>query len=78
VWFTALARLMPRGRWAEVFPVTPAALLAWPRGLAAEKYGTSKRPGPGSPPAVPGMARFAVRLAGENPLWGTAGSPANW
>ena len=28
VWFAALARLLPRGRWTEVFPVTPATLLA--------------------------------------------------
>jgi hypothetical protein len=29
VWFAALARLLPRGRWTEIFPVTPATLLAW-------------------------------------------------
>ena len=28
VWFAALARLIPRGCRAEVFPVTPATLLA--------------------------------------------------
>ena len=28
MWFAALARLLPRGRWTEVFPVTPATLLA--------------------------------------------------
>jgi hypothetical protein len=27
VWFAALAQLIPRGRWAGVFPVTPATLL---------------------------------------------------
>ena len=36
VWFTALTRLMPRERWAGVFPVTPATLLAWNRRLAAK------------------------------------------
>jgi putative transposase len=41
VWFTALAQLLPRGRWAGVFPVTPATLLAWHRRLAARKYDTS-------------------------------------
>jgi hypothetical protein len=35
VWFTALMRLIPRGRWSEIFPVTPATLLAWHRRLAA-------------------------------------------
>jgi transposase InsO family protein len=70
VWFAGLARLVPRGRWAEVFPVTPATLLAWHRRLAAGKYGTSERRKPGRPPASPGIARLVVRLAKENPLWG--------
>jgi len=69
-WFAALARLVPRGRWAEVFPVTPATLLAWHHRLAAKKYDTSKRRKPGRPPTVPGIARLVVRLAKENPLWG--------
>jgi hypothetical protein len=37
VWFAALARLVPRRRWAEIFPVTPATLLAWHRRLVARK-----------------------------------------
>ena len=70
VWFAALARLIPRGRWAEVFPVTPATLLAWHRRLAAGKYDTSKRRKPGRPPAIRSVARLVVRLAKENPRWG--------
>ena len=70
VWFAALARLLPRRRWTEIFPVTPATLLAWHRKLAARKYDTSKRRKPGRPPTVPGIARLVVRLAKENPLWG--------
>jgi hypothetical protein len=42
-WFAARARLVPRRRWAEVFPVTPATLLAWHRSLAAKNYDTGKR-----------------------------------
>ncbi len=68
-WFAALARLVPRRRWLEVFPVTPATLLAWHRRLAARKYDTSKRRKPGRPPTVPGIARLVVRLAKENPLY---------
>ena len=41
-WFAALTRFIPRRRWAEVFPVTPATLLAWHRRLAARKYDTSR------------------------------------
>ena len=70
VWLCALARLIPRGRWAGIFPVTPATLLAWHRRLAAGKYDTSKRRTPGRPPTGPGITRLVVRLAKENPLWG--------
>jgi putative transposase len=69
-WFAALTRLVPRRRWAEVFPVTPATLSAWHRRLAAGKYDTSKRRKPGRPPASRGIARLVVRLARENLLWG--------
>ena len=69
-WFAALAPFIPRRRWAGVFPVTPATLLAWHRRLAARKYDTSTRRRPGRPPTVQSIARFAVRLARENPLWG--------
>ena len=70
VWLGALARLIPRGRWAEIFPITPATLLAWHRRLAAGKYDTSKQRTPGRPPTGPGITRLVVRLAKENPLWG--------
>jgi transposase InsO family protein len=69
-WFAALAQFIPRRRWAEVFPVTPATLLAWHRKLAAGKYDTSTRRQPGRPPTIPSIARIAVRLARENPIWG--------
>jgi transposase len=69
-WFAALTRLIPRRRWAGVFPVTPATLLAWHRKLTARKYDTSKRRRPGRPATVRSIVRLAVRLAKENPLWG--------
>jgi len=70
IWFAALTRFIPRRRWAEVFPVTPATLLAWHRRLATSKYDTSKRRRPGRPATVRSIARLAIRLAQENPLWG--------
>jgi transposase InsO family protein len=69
-WFAALARIVSRRRWVEVFPVTPATLLAWHRSLAAGKYDTSGRRRPGRPPATPSIRRLVLRLARENPLWG--------
>ena len=50
--------------------MTPATLLAWHRRQAARKYDTSTRRRPGRPPTVRSIARIAVRLARENPLWG--------
>jgi hypothetical protein len=44
-WFGALARLVPRRRWAEVFSVCPAVLLAWYGRLAAKKYDTRQNNG---------------------------------
>src|ERR1700730_9201142 len=31
IWLAALSRLVPRGRWREVFAVTPTTLLRWHR-----------------------------------------------
>jgi putative transposase len=56
-WFAALASLLPRRRWTEIFPMTPATLLAWHRKLAASKYDTSKRRKPGRPPTVRSIAQ---------------------
>jgi hypothetical protein len=51
LWLAALSRLIPRLRWGEVFPVTPATLLAWHRRLVARKwdYANLRRPD-GRPP----------------------------
>jgi hypothetical protein len=76
LWFAALARLLPRRRWTEVFPVTPATLLAWHRTVAAAKYGTSKRRKPGRPPTARSIAGLVVRLAKEAPRQRPARHPA--
>jgi putative transposase len=70
VWLAALARLLPRRCWTEIFPITPATLLAWHRRLTASKYDTSNSRKPGRPPTASSVARLVVRLAKENPLWG--------
>jgi len=64
VWFATLAQLISRSRWAELFPVTPATLLAWHRKLAASKYdratGASpagRRQSPASPALLSGWRR---------------------
>lgn len=50
MWLTALSRLLPRRRWAEIFPVTPATILAWHRKLISRKWDYTARRRPGRPP----------------------------
>jgi len=76
-WFAALARLVPRGRRAEVFSVTPATLLAWHRRLAAKKYDTSRRRRPGRPPTVRASPALSFAWRGRIRWGDTAGSTAS-
>ena len=77
VWLAALARLLPRRRWTEIFPVTPATLLAWHRKLAGNKYDTSKRRKPGRPRTAPSIARLSFAWRRRIRCRDTAGSTAN-
>ncbi|MER5915804.1 integrase core domain-containing protein [Streptomyces sp. NPDC001982] len=71
LWFAALSSLVPRRRWAQVFPVTPATLLAWHRRLAARNWDYSKhRRRPGRPSTASAVKALVLRLARENPRWG--------
>jgi len=65
---SALARLLPRRRWATFF-VTPATLLRWHRTLIARKW-TYPRRRPGRPPVQAEIRTLVLRLAKENPSWG--------
>src|SRR5882757_5902530 len=38
LWFVALSRFLPRGRWSTVFRVTPATILRWHRDLVARRW----------------------------------------
>lgn len=72
LWFAALSSLIPRRRWVQVFPVTPGTLLAWHRRLIARKWDYSKcRSGPGRPPTASALKTLVLRLAKENPRWGS-------
>ncbi|MBB4921953.1 helix-turn-helix domain-containing protein [Kitasatospora kifunensis] len=71
LWFAVLSSLIPRRRWAKVFPVTPGTLLAWHRRLIARKWDCSKRRGrPGRPPTTSAVKALVLRPAKENPRWG--------
>lgn len=69
--FAALSSLIPRRRWTQVFPVTPATLLAWHRRLIATKWGYSaRRIATGRPPTANEIKALVLRLAQDNPRWG--------
>jgi putative transposase len=70
VWLAALSRLVPRRRWAEIFPVTPATILAWHRRLVSRKWDYTARRQPGRPPTAAAIKNLVVRMATENPTWG--------
>ena len=65
---SALARLLPRPRWAT-FLITPATLLRWHRNLVARKW-TYPRRRPGRPAIRAEIRALVLRLAKENPGWG--------
>ncbi|MGW1898222.1 integrase core domain-containing protein [Streptomyces hirsutus] len=68
LWFAALFSLLPRRRWAQVFPVTPATLLAWHHRLIAVKWDYSKRRSrPGSPATASAVKALVPQLAQQNP-----------
>src|SRR2546422_2708723 len=64
-----LARLLPRERWS-VFLVTPATLLRWHRELVARRW-TYRHTGRGQKALAPEVVDLVVRMAQENPRWGS-------
>jgi putative transposase len=69
-WLTALSRLVPRRRWAEVFAVTPATVLVWHRKLVSRKWDYTARRQPGRPSTAAAIKKLVIRMAHENPMWG--------
>ena len=67
---SALSQLIPRQRWAEVFAVTPATLLAWHRRLVARKWDYTSRRRPGRPSMQAAIRELVIRSAADNPMWG--------
>jgi transposase InsO family protein len=64
----ALARLVPRERWAA-FLVTPETILRWHRALVRRRW-TYPHRSHGRPALAQETVELIVRLARENPRWG--------
>jgi len=65
---SALARLVPRERWASCL-VTPETILRWHRTLVRRQW-TYPHRRPGRPALPQETVELIVRLARENPRWG--------
>ena len=65
-----MSGLLPRRRWAEIFPVTPATILAWHRTLISRKGDYTARRRPGRPPTTAMVKQLIICMATENPTWG--------
>jgi transposase InsO family protein len=70
LWLAALSRLIPRRRWRDIFPVTPATLLAWHRRLVSRHGDYTSRRRPGRPPTAAAIRTLVIRMAADNPAWG--------
>ncbi|WP_327088931.1 hypothetical protein OIE66_42625 [Nonomuraea sp. NBC_01738] len=70
LWLAALSSLVPRHRWAKIFSVTPATLLAWHRKLVANTWDYSRRRRPGRPFTAAAVKALVLRMAADNPAWG--------
>jgi hypothetical protein len=68
----ALRRALARSHWS-IFLVTPATILRWHRRLVTRK-GTQPSPRGGRPPLAEHLVALILRLARENPRWGTGAS----
>jgi hypothetical protein len=68
----AVSRVLPRAGWSCFF-VKPETLLRWHRRLVAGAW-TYPRRGQGRPPLDQDVQQLIIRLAKENPRWGSWGA----
>jgi putative transposase len=67
--------VIPTRQWDDVFAVTPAALLAWHRRLAARKWDYPSRRRPGRPSTAAAIPKLVIGIAAGHPAWGHRRAP---
>jgi hypothetical protein len=77
-WLAALSRLLPRRRWAAIFSVTPATILAWHRRLVSRKWDYTARRRPGRPPTAAAIKAWSFGWQSRTPPGDTGGCRASW
>src|SRR6202163_1702822 len=77
MWLAALSQLIPRRRWAEVFAVTPATLLAWHRRLITRRWDYANRRRRGRASTAGATRQRQIRMATGTRRGGTGGCKAN-
>ena len=73
---SALGRLLPAPL-RQLRLVSPRTLLRWHAQLVARRW-TYPRRRPGRPPIPPPIRALVLRMARDNPRWGTGASRASW
>jgi hypothetical protein len=63
MWLAALFRLVPRRRWAEIFPVTHATIVAWHCRLVSRQSDYTARRRSGRPPTAASIKKLVLRMA---------------
>src|ERR1035437_2760803 len=73
----SLIERIPKRRWSALVP-SPETILRWHRELVRRKWAAfGKRPRRVPPATDPDVVALILRLARENPRWGTAGFRAS-
>jgi putative transposase len=60
MWLAALARLIPRRRWTQIFGVSPETLLRWHRRLVAWRWTYPRSAAPSRPSTQASVMRLVV------------------
>ena len=69
---------VPRRRWAEIFPVTPATLMAWHRRLVSRRWDYTARRHPGCPPTAAAIKKLVIGMAPRIRPGDIGGCKENW